>query len=108
MATGKSLSEIEVSTRLSSDILPTGRENTVKTAKGTQVSTSFAVVEADRLITSWHKNAPIGEFKTAAASLKEAEPHSSPRGAIYNPMLSLRKAQDQKRCCVTLFRCVLM
>lgn len=37
LATGKSLSQIEVSTRLSSDILATGRENTVKTAKGTQV-----------------------------------------------------------------------
>lgn len=37
---------------LATTIIPTGRENTVKTAKGTQVATSFAVVEADRLITS--------------------------------------------------------
>lgn len=27
-------------------------------------------------------NAPLDEFKTAAASQKEAEPHSPPRGAI--------------------------
>ena len=35
-----------------SPLLPEGRENTVKTAKGAKVATGFAVVEAARLITS--------------------------------------------------------
>jgi len=35
-----------------SEITPDGRESKVKTAKGTEVVTGFAVVEADRLITS--------------------------------------------------------
>ena len=39
---------------------------------------------------------PLDEFKTAAASQKEAEPHSPPRGAIYNFMLNLRKIQAEK------------
>jgi len=39
---------------------------------------------------------PLDEFKTAAASQKEAEPHSPPRGAIYNFMLNLRKIQADK------------
>lgn len=37
-------------------IIPTGRDNTVKTAKGTKVGTKFAIVEADRLITSHDAN----------------------------------------------------
>jgi hypothetical protein len=36
----------------SSAIMPTGRENTVKTAKGTKIGTKFMVIEADQLITS--------------------------------------------------------
>jgi hypothetical protein len=33
-------------------ITPTGRDNTVKTAKGTKIGTKFMVIEADQLITS--------------------------------------------------------
>ncbi|MEY2863596.1 MAG: hypothetical protein RLY58_1303, partial [Pseudomonadota bacterium] len=36
----------------STEITPTGRDNTVKTAKGTKVGTKFMVIEADQLITS--------------------------------------------------------
>lgn len=43
-----------------------------------------------------NNEAPLSEFKTAAASQKEAEPHSPPRGAIYNFMLNLRKIQAEK------------
>ncbi|MFZ3193857.1 MAG: hypothetical protein WA154_11715 [Moraxellaceae bacterium] len=43
---------------------------------------------------SFESSAPVDEFKTAAASQKEAELHSPPKGANCESMLKLCKNQS--------------
>jgi hypothetical protein len=49
-------SDVIVAQKTDNAITPTGRTNPVKTAKGTKLSTQFAVVEADQLIASHDAN----------------------------------------------------
>jgi len=44
---------------------------------------------------SFESSAPVDEFKTAAASQKEAELHSSPKGANYESMPKPFKNQSK-------------
>jgi hypothetical protein len=53
---GKQDSDPIIAQQSSDSITTTGRDNTVKTAKGTKIGTKFMVIEADQLITSHDAN----------------------------------------------------